>query len=273
MTDQNKFDDLYNECAVWEAMCPDAVDGLLTEAEQAAFDRHVAGCVHCSEEFAAAQRGAAWMQMLKGNAPEPPADLMARILAETSGSAESYQPVLATDPVFVPEPDNVWTRSRVEPVPQGWFATLSGKVTDMFRLERGNMGFHPHFAMTAAMAFFSVALSLNLLGVRLTDLRHLTLKPGTIGRQMADASATATRSFQNLRVVYQLESRVSEFRGEDDTQSQEFSSPQKHRKSGGDKQERRSSPSRGTSELMLPQQDAAPKHNAATDTRLAKKEA
>lgn len=69
--------------------------------------------------------------------------------------------------------------------------------------------------MTAAMAFFSIALTLNLTGVRLRDLRASDFTPAGISRTVADASASATRSFQNMRVVYQLESRVSELRSDD----------------------------------------------------------
>ena len=69
--------------------------------------------------------------------------------------------------------------------------------------------------MTAAMAFFSIVLTLNLTGVRLRDLRAADFTASGLRRTMADASASATRTFQNNRVVYQVESRVSELRGDD----------------------------------------------------------
>ena len=76
--------DTASPCEVCEAMCLDAVDGTLTAAEQAMFDRHVAGCVGCAEQMSEAKRGAAWMEMLKGHRPEPPAGMLQRILAQTS---------------------------------------------------------------------------------------------------------------------------------------------------------------------------------------------
>ncbi|MFC6646813.1 anti-sigma factor family protein [Granulicella cerasi] len=266
MKDQSQFEDLHNECAVWEAMCPDAVDGLLTDAEQAAFDRHIAGCVRCSEEYEAAQRGAAWMGMLKGHTPEPPENMMARILAATSGSAEAYQPAEAMP--FVPQAESIWTRPRPEPVKQGWASLIKTKFVDMFRVEGGSTGFHPHYAMTAAMAFFSVALSLNLMGVRLTDLRHLELKPGSIGRQVATASASAERSFSNLRVVYQVESRVDEFRNSDDSAPRYQRNDQRNDQHNDDqpKQDDRRERPRGTSELTLPPA-AAPKSATSSPVR------
>ena len=77
MANRNQFDegkgreqDKPTACLVCEAMLPDAVDGTLNEAEQRAFDKHVAGCMACADELAEAQRGAAWLTMLKGHTPE-----------------------------------------------------------------------------------------------------------------------------------------------------------------------------------------------------------
>jgi hypothetical protein len=247
-----------NDCFVWEAMCPDAVDGTLTSAEQRAFDAHVAGCVHCAEELAHAQRGAAWLGMLKGHTPEPPADLMARILAETTGAVQTQQ---AVSPVFVPvDADNIWTRPRVAPAkPSLWARTL-----DIFKIEGSSAAFHPRFAMTAAMAFFSVALTMNMLGVRLRDVHSMAnLRPSSITRTVADASATATRNFQNLRVVYQLESRVSELRKEelpghdqDDAPARQHNQPENTPDSN---QQQPANKPHGSSELILPG-SAAPKY-------------
>ena len=91
----DEFDEREDErpeaCLVCEAMCPDAVDGTLTVAERIAFDKHVAACAHCAQELEEAQRGAAWLGLLKSRTPEPPATLLARILAETTGAATQVQ--------------------------------------------------------------------------------------------------------------------------------------------------------------------------------------
>jgi len=209
----DQFDEMDNAtmvCAVCEAMCPEAVDGTLTAAEQKAFDKHVAGCVACAKELAEAHRGAAWMQMLKGHAPEPPAALLQKILAGTTGAREAVEariPEGYAAPGFVPAPE--WAPLPVATKPSRW-ATLSAKVSEMFSLQ--SMAFQPRLAMTAAMAFFSLALTLNMSGVRLKDLRLSMLRPSAIQRTVADAGASATRSFQNLRVVYEFESRVNDIR-------------------------------------------------------------
>ena len=192
------------ECAVCEAMCPDAVDGTLAEAERRVFERHVAHCANCARELEEARRGAAWLGMLKGHTPEPPAALLAKILAETTGTEDAANAM----PEFV-------RALPVRAVAPAWALTsVVRKAVDVFRIETRRATFQPRMAMTAAMAFVSIALTLNLTGVRLKNLRASDFTPSGVRRNVAEASATAARNFQNMRVVYQVESRVSELRGE-----------------------------------------------------------
>ncbi|HEY1810470.1 MAG TPA: zf-HC2 domain-containing protein [Acidobacteriaceae bacterium] len=192
------------DCVVCEMMCPDAVDGTLTEAERRLFDRHVAGCPSCAKELEEAHRGAAWLGVLKGHTPEPPAALLAKILAETTGTEDAANAM----PEFV-------RALPVQAVAPAWALTsMVRKVVDVFRIETARATFQPRLAMTAAMAFVSIALTLNLTGVRLKNLRASDFTPSGLRRNVADASAAAARNFQNMRLVYQVESRVSELRGE-----------------------------------------------------------
>jgi hypothetical protein len=214
VTDRIKFEDFGEKptgqgvagqgtmaCEACEAMCLDAVDGTLTAAEQAVFDRHVAGCVECAEQLSEARRGAAWMEMLKGHRPEPPAGMLQRILAQTSEAEMSR-----VFPRFGQVPTPVFNV-----VPKiGFQERMLDKFAATFSLDLRQSHFQPRMAMTAAMAFFSLALTMNLSGVRLTDL-----KPGAIHRTVADVRASASRSFQNLKVVYQVESKVNELRNDD----------------------------------------------------------
>jgi hypothetical protein len=155
------------------------------------------------KEYEEAQRGAAWLGMLKGHTPEPPAALLAKILAETTG-AEEREPM----PEFV-------RNLPVRAVAPAWALTsVLRKIIDVFRVETARATFQPRMAMTAAMAFVSIALTLNLTGVRLKNLRVADFTPSGIRRNVAEAGASAARNFQNMRLVYQVESRVSELRGE-----------------------------------------------------------
>jgi hypothetical protein len=85
----------------------------------------------------------------------------------------------------------------------------------VFRMDGRTTTFQPRLAMTAAMAFFSIALTLNLTGVRLNNLHAADFTPSGMWHNAGDMSASAARSFQNMRVVYQLESRVSELRNDE----------------------------------------------------------
>ena len=208
----DKFESRPSACFVCEAMLPEAVDGTLSETEQRAFDKHVAGGVECSNGLAEARRGAAWLGMLKTQAPEPPTRLLANILAQTTGApAVAYQPVRPPQYSWGP------LTPAVAPQPRRPFlwATVRQQFTDVFSIETARATFQPRMAMTAAMAFFSVALTLNLTGVKLSNLRASSFTPSALHRTAADASASATRMFQNNRAVYQVESRLSDLRNDD----------------------------------------------------------
>jgi hypothetical protein len=211
------FDERPSACAVCEGMLPEAVDGMLSEAEQCAFDKHVASCVECARELAEARRGAAWLNMLKSQAPEPPAGLLAKILADTTGAAQYDSSAIAAPVASLP----VWETARrpgaIKPS-RGWniqWTAFRRQLSDVFSIESERAIFQPRIAMTAAMAFFSIALTLNLTGVRLRDLRASNFTPSALKRTVADADASATRMFQNNRAVYQVESRLSELRSDD----------------------------------------------------------
>ena len=70
--------------------------------------------------------------------------------------------------------------------------------------------------MTAAMAFFSIALTLNLTGVRLSSLRLADLRPSAVRsfmeRRLTMASTPIVRYYDHLRFVYEVESRMRELR-------------------------------------------------------------
>ena len=83
----------------------------------------------------------------------------------------------------------------------------------------------PRLAMTGAMAFFSICVTLNLLGVSVDQLNAQTLRSGGLHRTVADTGASLIRSIQGLRVVYRVESRVSEMRAQMDDQN--AASPQR----------------------------------------------
>ena len=76
--------------------------------------------------------------------------------------------------------------------------------------------------MTAAMAFFSIALTLNLTGIKVTELRAADLQPSrlraNLTRQYYSTNEQVTKYYENLRLVYEMESRVRELRRTTETE-------------------------------------------------------
>jgi hypothetical protein len=76
--------------------------------------------------------------------------------------------------------------------------------------------------MTAAMAFFSVALTMDITGMQVKDLNPANLRPSNLRKGFYAANARVMQYYEGLRVVYELESRVRDMesvRGGDDTQT------------------------------------------------------
>ena len=216
-------------CAQCEAMLTDALDGTLSAADQATFDLHLVGCPACTTMLADAKRGAAWMELLKSARPEPPASLMERILAQTSNPPAPPIVLGPTDRLRTPAPhvpNTLLGRPALVPTVAGHPAVYASTNILPFRARFtlglrsiGHTMLQPRLAMTAAMAFFSIALTLNLTGVHLSNLRASDLKPSSILRSAYETKARVVRYSDNLRVVYELESRVRGLQGSDDTGS------------------------------------------------------
>jgi hypothetical protein len=253
-------------CAQCEAMLADAIDGTLAAADQAVFERHIATCEVCREMFADAQRGAALLSMLKRHRPEPGAALLERILAQTSGSPTAGATEQHAAPIHMVS--RAAAPSEAAPIPGlGSVAPYPGNVlpfpvrpASRFNLRAlGQTMLQPRLAMTAAMAFFSIALTLNLTGVHLNQLKATDLKPANIERGISDANARAVRYYENLRVVYELESRVRDLQRANDNDAP---APAKSSPDGNAQPEQqqpkqnRPKPNSGTSQrqsLLLPE--------------------
>ena len=185
-------------CGEWEALLADALDGLLMSEDEVTFAAHMAACPACTALYEEARKGREWLEFLSPE-PEVPRGLVERILATTGpGHATSGLPVPTganAVPGFVPP---VWQQP-------GFLARLRSSV-------------QPRLLMTAAMAFFSIALTLNMTGVRLTSVRLADLRPQAVRsymeRQLTMASVPIVRYYDHSRLVYEVELRVRELRRE-----------------------------------------------------------
>jgi hypothetical protein len=206
-------------CLACEAMLPDVQDEILSPADKAWFDQHVTTCSACSQMLADAQRGAAWLELLKNPRPEPSAALLERILAQ---SAANETPETSAEPAFagayVPLIPAVPVRTNLLP--------FRPRMPRLATIAQGF--FEPRLAMTAAMAFFSIALTLNLTGVKLNQLSASDLKPSNLTKSYYEATAQTVRFYDNLRVVRVLESRVDDLRQSNDRE-EPLGQPEKSR--------------------------------------------
>lgn len=197
-------------CSQCERMIQDATDGNLLPEEQTQFDLHLAGCTGCSRVYADALEGLGFLGELKADPPEPSALLLTRILAETSGNPQVALPLRRGETILVGLPRNDYPAGHLatvlpfrEPDKRKWPARMV------------HAAMQPRFAMTAAMAFFSTALTLNLLGISPRDFHLSSLKPANLRHTYWNAHIRVVQYYDNLRVVYELESRLNEMRQAD----------------------------------------------------------
>ncbi len=191
-------------CGHWETLLADALDGLLKPEDESTFTSHMASCQTCTALFEEARRGREWLDFLDAE-PEVPEGLLEKILAHTGPGQKNEAEWIAGGAAVLPHTMvPAWQRP-------------------------GFMGFirrfaEPRLLMTAAMAFFSITVTLNMTGVKLTSIHLSDLRPTAIRaymeRQFTDASVPIIRNYDHIRFVYEVESKMRELRN-NATQGQE----------------------------------------------------
>jgi hypothetical protein len=179
------------QCAEFDLLLTEALDGTLAGPEMERFRAHAQVCSDCGPLFAEIDGG---RRLLKSLAEvEPPAHMVNNILAATCGldTARINAPAVTVKPTWA---DRV--RQWLEPVFAPVYATVR----------------QPRFVMSFGMAFFSISMALNLAGVKLTDVEHIDLRPSAIVRGYHMTSGRVVKYYENIRFVYQIESKVREFK-------------------------------------------------------------
>lgn len=194
------------DCTRFEAMLSEALDGTLSGPVLSRFQTHAASCADCGPMLAAAQAGMNWLKALPE--VEPPRNLVRNILIATSGAeaaAPARQPAVSR-----------W---------RGWSRPLAPVFSAVLQ---------PRFALSLGMAFFSITVLLNAAGLHLSGLRAADLRPSAIQENLTrtynETTARAVKYYENIRLVYEIESRVREFRNaarEEDQQEQRKQQPEK----------------------------------------------
>ena len=181
------------QCHEFDTLLADALDGVLSGSKLDRFQAHSRACPACGPLFAEAEAGRNWLKSL--TEVEPPAGLVENILASTTGIASSRLRGLAPSI----QPRSSWL-DRVQ-------ASIAALVDPVWATVR-----QPRFAMSFGMAFFSLSVALSVAGVKPTDLRQVSLRPSAIRRTYYNTQARVVRYYENIRFVYEVESRVREFK-------------------------------------------------------------
>lgn len=174
------------QCVEVEGLLAEVLDGALHGPSLAAFEAHEQGCAACRSMIEEARAG---MLLLQGlDEAEPPRNLVHNILAQTIGALPSEHAV-------------------VKPRGEGLLERLKGRLTPIFAPV-----VTPRFAMSFGMAFFSITMLLGIAGFHFADVRHWDLSSKGISRAYYATEARVMRYYENMRLVYEIESRVRDLR-------------------------------------------------------------
>jgi hypothetical protein len=204
------------QCIEFDALLSDALEGSLQGAKLDQFQSHARTCEVCGPMFADARAGQEFLLQMEDI--EPPAEMVRNILIATTGLQPSW-----------------WERFQ------------SAFLTPMVNLAR-----QPRFAMSFGMAFFSLSVTLSIAGVRVSDLAHMDLRPSAIKRTYYQTTAKVVKYYENIRVVYEVESRVREFKKATAPEQQpEQKKDRKNDTSGQPDQKQERNYSRGENEPVM----------------------
>ena len=178
------------DCSEFEALLADALDNAIPAGTKSAFDEHGRSCEVCGPMFAEIWEG---MVMVQGLAElEPPKNLVHNILAATSRKEATAEQI-------------------AEEAKLGWMDRLRRSL----RPQVGGL-MHSRFAMSFAMAFFSLSITLTLAGVKITDVKNMVENPSMLRKNVVlgytHVEAKVTSYYENLRFVYQVQAKVRELK-------------------------------------------------------------
>ena len=189
MADQEKN---IMQCAEFERSLSEALDEKMDPQSFEGFQAHARSCSVCGPLLAEADAGRGWLKSLEEI--EPPAHLIENILVATSGLDTSRLGAIRGIGSQV-----TWVERL-----RDWAGSVFAPAFAVAR--------QPRFAMSFGMAFFSLSISLSLAGVKLNDLRHVDLRPSAVKRNYYETSGRVVKYYENIRFVYEIESRVREFK-------------------------------------------------------------
>ncbi len=180
------------QCGEFDTLLNEVLDATLTGPKLESFQAHARVCAVCGPLLAEADAGRRWLKSLAE--VEPPANLMHNILLATTGHESKRLAVRAQS-----DSSSSWVDKVT-----AWLRPVFAPVLAVSR--------QPRFAMSFGMAFFSLSISLSLAGVKVSDVRHVDLRPSAIKRTYYETSGRVVKYYENIRFVYEIESRMRELK-------------------------------------------------------------
>ena len=171
-------------CAEIEILICDYVDGTLPAEQKSAVETHLAGCPACAE---LARDSAAAVAFIETAAEvEPPPELVTRILF-----------------------DAPWNKGRVKSGVRHWLSSLLSPILQ------------PKFAMSMAMTILSLSILARFV-MPVRQLKPADLEPAKVWAAIEDrayrAYARTVKFYENLKVVYQIQTTLREWQQQDEDQ-------------------------------------------------------
>ncbi|HWZ33884.1 MAG TPA: anti-sigma factor [Bryobacteraceae bacterium] len=174
-------------CADFEILLADYVDGILRGEQKSALERHLAECAECSELARDAAGAVAFME--RAAVVEAPPELVTRILFEITDGP---------------------SRAEVKP---SWIRRIFGKWLEPV--------LQPRFTMGLAMTILSFAMLGRLSGIEVRQLKPSDLDPVKVWMAAEDrVHRTWERSmkyYENLRVVFEIRTKLAEWTDQADS--------------------------------------------------------
>lgn len=182
-------------CAELEILLCDYVDGTLRAEERTALEDHLSGCPACRQLAEDVAGVTAFFERVP--APEPPAELLTRIMHHAPMGPGAVRERASGDV----RPS--WIRRFFGGFFQGWL--------------------QPRYVMGMAMTILSFSMLARFAHIQPRQLRPSDLDPVKVWQGIDDHSHRvydrAMKYYDNLRLVIEIQSRVREWSDQDTAQS------------------------------------------------------
>ncbi len=194
-------------CAEFESILADYLDGSLSAAEAAAIEEHAASCSACGEFMR--EVGGGLSVLKRAEEVEPPPELITRIayLAPAGRAREPFER-------------------------QGWLSRLMSKWLMPI--------LQPRLAMGMAMTILSFAMLERCTGLQVRRVQPADLNPVRVWGNVEDKGLRirdqVVKYYENLRVVYEVEAHLKDLEEPQDasTQQPRAAKPNGTNSQGGD---------------------------------------